>query len=139
MKKRDNTTLSARLRRRLGRIVRGRKGGLLLETVVALSVFGLVGPSLMSGIQTSYQSKTQFDIRSRAENIVRNEMESVFAQAYKPPGQTYATATTSDGFTVTSQAIDYSTSSDSNLETVRVTVQHQGLTVKVLEAARTNR
>ena len=123
--KRSNSATSKALWGRLWRKVNGQRGSLLLETVVALSVFGLVGPSLMSGIQTSYLSKTQFDIRSRAENIVRNEMESVFAQAYKPPGQTYATATTSDGFTVTSQAIDYSTSSDSNLETVRVTVQHQ--------------
>ncbi len=139
MKKRDNTTLSARLRRRLRRIARGQKGGLLLETVVALSVFGVVGTSLMSGIQTSYSSKTQFDIRSRAENIVRNEMEGAFAQAYKPPGQTYSTASTSDGFIVTSEAIDYSTTSDSNLEMVRITVQHGGFTVKVLEAARTNR
>ena len=138
--KRDNTTLSARLRHGLRRIASGQRGGLLLETVVALSVFGVVGTSLMSGVQTSYTTKTQFDIRSRAENIVRNEMEGVFAQAYKLPGQTYSTATTSDGFIVTSEAISYSTTSDPNLlETVRVTVQHGGLTVKVLEAARTNR
>ncbi len=98
---RDNTTLPARLRRRLWRLVNHQGGGLLLETVVALSVFGVVGTSLMSGIQTSYTTKTQFDIRSRAENIVRNEMESAFAQACKPPGRTYSTATTSDGFIVT--------------------------------------
>ena len=128
---RDNTTLPARLRRRLWRLVNRQGGGLLLETVVALSVFGVVGTSLMSGIQTSYTTKTQFDIRSRAENIVRNEMEAVFAQAYKPPGQTYSTATTSDGFIVTSEAIDYSTSSDSNLEMVRITVQRGGLTVSI--------
>ena len=136
---RDNTTLSARLRRRLGRIVNRQSGGLLLETVVALSVFGVVGTSLMSGIQTSYLSKTQFDIRSRAENIVRNEMEAVFSQPYQSPPYTYPTTTTFDGFFVTSEAIDYSTTSDSNLETVRITVLHGGLTVKVLEAARTNR
>ncbi len=137
--RRDKTTLSARLRRRLGRLANRQGGGLLLETVVALSVFGVVGTSLMSGIQTSYLTKTQFDIRSRAENIVRNEMETVFAQPYQSPPYTYSTATTSDGLIVTSEAIDYSTSSDSNLEMVRITVQHGGLTVKVLEPARTNR
>ena len=137
--KQDRTTLSTRLRRRLGRLVNRQGGALLLETVVALSVFGVVGTALMSGIQTSYLSKTQFDIRSRAENIVRNEMETVFAQPYQAPPYTYSTATTSDGFVVTSVAVDYSTTSDANLETVRVTVQHGGQTVKVLEAARTNR
>ena len=137
--KQNRTALSERLWGRLWRNLNGQRGGLLLETVVALSVFGVVGTSLMSGVQTSYTTKTQFDIRSRTENIVRNEMEAVFAQAYKPPGQTYSTATTSDGFVVTSEAIDYSTTSDSNLEIVRITVLHGGVTVKVLEAARTNR
>ncbi len=137
--KRSNSPNSKALWGRLWRKVNGQRGGLLLETIVALSVFGAVGTSLMSGIQTSYLSKTQFDIRSRAENIVRYEMETVFAQAYKPPGQTYSTATTSDGFIVTSEAIDYSTTSDSNIETVRITVLRGGLTVKVFEAARTNR
>ncbi len=136
---RDNTTLPARLRRRLWRLVNRQGGGLLLETVVALSVFGVVGTSLMSGIQTSYTTKTQFDIRSRAENIVRNEMETVFAQAYEAPPHTYPSSTTFDGFIVNSEAVAYSTTSDANLETVRVTVQHGGVTVKVLEAARTNR
>ena len=136
---RDKTTLSARLRRRLWRKVNGQRGGLLLETVVALSVFGVVGTSLMSGIQTSYTTKTQFDIRSRAENIVRNEMETVFAQAYEAPPHAYPSSTTFDGFFITSEAIAYSTTSDSDIETVRVTVQHGGQTFKVLEAARTNR
>ena len=136
---RDKTTLSTRLRRRLARLVNRQGGGLILETVVALSVFGVVGTSLMSGIQTSYLSKTQFDIRSRAENIVRNEMETVFAQPYQPPPFTYPASTTFDGFNVTSETLAYSTTSDANLETVRVTVQLDGQTVKVLEAARTNR
>ena len=136
---RDSTTLAARLRRRLGLMVNRQGGALLLETVVALSVFGVVGTALMSGIQTSYLSKTQFDIRSRAENIVRNEMETVFAQPYQAPPYTYPTSTTPDGYIVTSETLAYSTTSDANLETVRVTVQHGGQTVKVLEAARTNR
>ncbi len=98
-------------------------GGPLLETVVALSVFGVVGTSLMSGIQTGYRSKTQFDIQSSAENIVRNEMETVFAQPYQSPPYTYSTTTTSDGFVVTAEAVDFSTTSDADLQTVRETPQ----------------
>ncbi len=120
--------------------LRGQTGGLLIETVVALTVFGVLGSAVLSGVQTSHVSKRNFDVQSEAENLVRNQMESALQKTYKAWPATYdAVTSTQAGFTVTAQAVQYSTSTDSNIQTVRVTVTHQGQTIKVFETVRTNR
>lgn len=119
---------------------RGQTGGLLIETVVALTVFGTLGSVVLSGVQTSFISKRNFDSQSVAENLVRNQMESTLEKTYKAWPDTYdAVTSTPAGFTVTAQALQYSTSTDSNIETVRVTVTHNGETIKVFDTVRTNR
>ena len=121
----------------LPRLLTGERGGLLLETLIAITVFGVLGSVMYTGVQTSYISKRNFDIHSRAENIVRTEIESIYAQPYKPPGQTYTSITTVDGFTITSIALTYSTTT-TDIERIRVTVDYGGNTVRVLEAVRAN-
>ncbi len=119
---------------------RGQTGGLLIETVVALTVFGTLGSVVLSGVQTSFISKRNFDSQSVAENLVRNQMESTLEKTYKAWPDTYdAVTSTPAGFTVTAQALQYSTSTDSNIQTVRVTVTHNGETIKIFETVRTNR
>ena len=125
---------------RMTRLARGQAGGLLIETVVALTVFGVLGSAVLSGVQTSFLSKGKFDVQSVAENLVRNQMESALQKTYKAWPDTYdAVTSTPAGFTVTAQALQYSTSTDSNIQTVRVTVTHQGQTIKVFDTVRTNR
>ena len=125
--------------RMTGRL-RGQTGGLLIETVVALTVFGVLGSAVLSGVQTSHVSKGKFDIQSEAENLVRNQMESALQKTYKAWPDTYdAVTSTPAGFTVTAQALQYSTSTDSNIQTVRVTVFHDGLPIKFFDTVRTNR
>ncbi len=119
---------------------RAQTGALLIETVVALTVFGVLGSAVLSGVQTSHVSKGKFDVQSEAENLVRNQMESALEKTYKAWPDTYdAVTSTPAGFTVTAQAVKYGTSTDSNIQTVRVTVTHEGQTVKVFETVRTNR
>ena len=130
------TLKSARLTGR----ARGQTGGLLIETVVALTVFGVLGSAVLSGVQTSFISKGNFDVQSEVENLVRNQMEYVLAQTYKPWTDVYDPVTsTPAGYSIVADALQYGTSTDPNIETVRVTVTHQGQTVKVFETVRTNR
>jgi type II secretory pathway pseudopilin PulG len=129
---------------RLTSRLRGQTGGLLIETVVALTVFGVLGSAVLSGVQTSFLSKGKFDVQSEAENLVRNQMENALKQPYKAwptSGNIYYDPVTSTpaGYTITAEAVKYSTSTDTNIETIRVTVTHQGETVKVFETIRTNR
>ena len=120
--------------------LRGQTGGLLIETIVALTVFGVLGSAVLSGVQTSFNSKRNFDSQSVSENLVRNQMEYVLEQTYKPWTDVYDPVTsTPAGYSIVADALQYGTSTDPNIETVRVTVTHQGQTVKVFETIRTNR
>ena len=123
---------------------RNQRGALLLETVVALTVFGVLGSVVLSGVQTSHISKRNFDSQSTSENLVRNQMEYALEQPYKAwptSGNIYYDPVTStpSGYTITAEALQYSTSTDTKIETIRVTVTHQGETVKVFETIRVDR
>ncbi len=119
---------------------RGQTGGLLIETVIALTVFGTLGSVVLSGVQTSFISKRNFDSQSVAENLVRNQMEYALKQTYRPWTDVYDPVTsTPAGYSVVADALQYGTSTDPNIETVRVTVTHEGETIKIFETVRTNR
>ena len=65
------------------------RGSLLLETVIAVMVFSMVGTAVMAGLNTAYMSGTKIEAQSAAENIARNQMESVFSLPYQAPGSTH--------------------------------------------------
>ena len=118
--------------------LRDQRGGLLVELVAVMAAFGVLGTAVLSGVQTGHASKRIFDVQSEAENIARNEMENAFAQPYLPPGQTYTATTPPYGFSVTAEALEFSATS-SDISLVRVTVERDGQTLKVLETYRAKR
>lgn len=122
----------------LRRLARGQRGGLLAETVLALGLFGVLGVAVLGGVQTSHIGKRQFEVQSTAENIVRNQLESVFEQNYKPPGETYDAVTAQSGYSVDADSLTYDAVS-TDVSIVRITVYYDGQPVKVFETVRTNR
>ena len=132
------TNQRSTLRRWLKPLLRNQRGALLIEVVLTLSVFGILGTTVLGAVQTSYISKRQFDVQSTAENVIRNQLESSFEQPYKVPGQTYLPTTTPNGFSVTAEALTHDATS-TDIAIVRITVYHEGQPVKVFETLRTNR
>lgn len=124
--------------RALRHLTRGQGGALFMETVVALALFGILGTAVLVGVQTSSMSKHDFDNQSTAENLLRNQIESVFEQGYQAPGGTYQTVDAPSGYTVTVEALEYEPGS-TDIEAVRVTVLQDGQPVKVMETLRANR
>ena len=114
------------------------RGGLLVETVIALVIFGLLGTTVLGSVQTSFTSKRLFDVQSESENLIRNQTEYVFEQDYVLPVGVYLTVTPPSGFTVTADALLYDATS-TGISTVRVTVYHEGELVKTFETLRTDR
>ena len=114
------------------------RGTLLMETTVLLSVFGLLGATAMLAVQTSQIAERQFETHSLAENLIRNQMEYMFEQAYVPPPGVYLTVTPPPSYVLTAQAVVYAATSTS-IERVRVTVFKEGRQVKLLETLRSNR
>ncbi|MFQ5875175.1 MAG: type II secretion system protein [Dehalococcoidia bacterium] len=122
----------------LRRLLRTQRGSLLMETTIVLAAFGLLGAAVLTGVQTSFLSKRLFDNQSMAENLIRNQMEYVFEQPYKPPGDTYLPITTPDGYSVTVDTLVYDETS-TDVEIIRVTVYHNAQLVKAFETLRSNR
>ena len=121
----------------LRRLAKDHRGSPLLETIVAMAVFSTVGTALLAGLSTTHRSGSTIEIQSIAENITRNQMESIFNEAYKVPPATY-TAVTSlpTGFTVTADAQEYVVG-NTNVEKLVVTVTHEGNVIISLESLRT--
>ena len=123
--------------RRLGH---GQRGALLMETVVTVAVLGIVGTAVLGAVQTSYIGKRNFDVQSTAENTIRNQMDSVFREAYKAPDApdpTYVQVAVPADYSVTAESVIYNATS-TDISTVRITVSHNGQVVKVYETLRTN-
>ncbi len=118
--------------------MKSQRGSFLLEAIVVLSVFSVLGLAILRGVGTSFVSKRNFDIQSIGENLTRNQMEAVFNQAYVPPGNSYASVSAPANFAVTANTLTYDVSS-TDVETVRVTVSQNGQTVKVTDTLRSNR
>ena len=132
---------AARVRVGAQRLLRNQRGGLLVETVLVLAVIGVLGTTVLGAVQTSYIGKRQFDAQSTAENLIRNQMESVFAQTYKAPDDpdpTYLAISSPAGYSVTAEALTYDVTS-TDVATVRITVFKDGQQVKVLETLRAKR
>ena len=137
-------------RGRFQRIAQNSKGFVLLESIMAITIFAALGTALMVGIRTANVSGDVVDEQSIAEKLARNQMEYVFIQAYLSPPASYVTLdlaqdvafTVDAGFSLTAEAVaftgDPTIITDTNIETVVVTVNRGSKTVLVLETLRTN-
>ncbi len=108
---------------------------MLLETAVAVLVFGIVGTAVMVGIRTAHSSGELIENRATAEVIARNQMENVFNQTYLPPPASYPSIIVSPMYTVSANASEY-VSGDTNIEKLTVLVTFEGRSLLALETLR---
>ena len=114
----------------------GCQGGFLLETVVAVAIFTLVGTAAVSGLSMTQTTGAKAEVRSIAENVSRNQMEYLFSLPYQLPPSWYPTVTPPAGYSVSAEAQEY-VPGDSNVEKVVVTVTRDGQDLFILETMRT--
>ena len=117
---------------------RGSAGSMLLETVVAVMVFGLVGTAVIGSLGTVNISGAKTESQSTAENIARNKMEYLFSQPYREPQQTpYPTASVPTGYSV-STTLDFANTvnPDPEIEKMTATVSHNAQVILTLETVR---
>ena len=120
------------------RVLRGERGMMMVESLVSIVLFSMLSIGVFTAVQTGHIAKRGFDAQSNEENIVRNQIEAVFAAPYQGPGNSYTAITPPAGYTVTAAALTYDGSS-TDIEIIRVTVQHNGQTVETFETLRANR
>lgn len=137
-----DTGLLFRLRqgtlRRIRTVVLGSKGSLLVESLVSVMVFALVGAAVMGGASAARNTGGIVEAKSVGERIARNQMENVFNVPYRQPQSTpYPTASPPSGYSVSVVADEY-LPLVVDIEIVTVTVTRRGEDILVLKTLRFN-
>ena len=118
---------------------------LLLETIIAVSVFVMIAGATLTGATMIQRGRATLERQAIAENLLRNQMEYVFSLPYKSPTSTFVysfptptsipsgysvsvVATTTDAFPT-----------DGNIKKIVVTVKRDAETVLQVETFRTNK
>ena len=132
------TQVGSRLRALPARLRGNAQGLMLMETIVVVTVFALVGTAVMMGLNTTYATGENTESQSQAENIARNQMENIFTQTYSPPGGSdYATITPAVGYAVAVTHEDVNPSSpDPDIEKITVTVSRDSVDILAIETYR---
>jgi type II secretory pathway pseudopilin PulG len=119
--------------------MRGQRGGLLVETVVAIMVFTAVGSAVLTGLSISQTTGGDIERRAVAEELARTQMEYLASQPYQDPPVVYGIAPTvvlPPGYAMLIVgAEEYP--GDQNLQRITVTVSAGAENVLTLETFRT--
>jgi hypothetical protein len=102
-------------------------------------VFALVGVAVLAGLSTAYTAGSKTEVQSTAENLARNQMESIFSQPYREPQQTpYPTMTGIPSNYSVSTTVDFEdiVDPDPEVERITVTARHDGKDILTLETLR---
>ncbi len=129
------TRFFTRPRQSLIEAIRGTGGALMLDAVIAMLTFSMVGFAVMGGLSTTQLSSSAVEGQSLAENLARNQLELAFTLPYISPPTTYPTVSVPAGYGITAVAEEY-VSGDANLQKIVVTVNRDGATVLVMETLR---
>ena len=109
----------------------------MLETVVAVVIFTLVGTAVLAALSTAHTSGARTESQSIAENLARNQMEDAFCRAYQEPDSTYPSIAPRVGHTVVAKARKYAGYDPAKGQEIVVTVSRDGEAVMILVTLRT--
>lgn len=115
---------------------RDQRGTMMVEALIAISVFTLLGAAALSGSTATRNASASAEQAAVAENIARNQIETILAAPYQDPPYAYTPISTPSGYAVTADALVLA-ANDTNVATIVVTVTLKDTTVLTLESVRT--
>ena len=121
-----------------GRVLLGlaeERGALLMEALVAVSVFTLLGTAVLSGTSTMYRALEDVEQDALAENVARNQIEVILAAPYQDPPHTYTPLSAPPRYAVTAEAQEV-VAGDPNIARLVVVVTLNGKPAMTLESLR---
>ena len=116
--------------------LRSQRGTMMVEALIAVSVFTLLGAAVLSGSSATRNASASAEQSAVAENIARNQIETILAAPYQDPPHTYSPISTPPGYAVTAEARELVVN-DTNIAAIIVTVTLKGEPALTLESIRT--
>ena len=119
--------------------MRTEKGFSLIEVLIALVIFSLIGVGFLSGLGTGLKVLSQTDVLETAKNLAESQMEYVKGLDYRSTGS-YPEAPIPDEYPGFSAAINAGpvTDRDANIQEILVTISLDGEAVLTLEGYKVN-
>ncbi|MBI3954129.1 MAG: prepilin-type N-terminal cleavage/methylation domain-containing protein [Chloroflexi bacterium] len=114
------------------------RGFTLVEWVVAIGITATALVAALVGIAVASRSAALADERLTAGLLARSQLESIKAQPYATPPDSYPAVGAPPGYSVQVQTLTVP-GADANIELVRVTVYRQGQALESIESYRVNR
>lgn len=121
---------------RLKTTVLDSRGALLIDSVVAIGVFAIVGAAVLAGVSSARSNGVRVEHKAIAEKVARNQMEYIFSLPYQNPLSTpYPTLVAPQGYSVTVVANEFK-AGDMDIERIIVKVLHGNQNILLLETLR---
>jgi len=114
----------------------GEKGSSLVETLVAVALLGVIGVSLLCGVNCAYNALIVTDEQDIGKNLAQSQMENTMKAEY---AMSYPAAPIPDVYQYYTADIDTDSFRDSNIQKITVTIMHQGKEVSKLEGYKVHR
>ncbi len=106
--------------------MKGEKGTSLLETVIGVLLFSVIGAAFLSGLGTASIAVFGRDERQTSKNLALSQMEYVRSQPYAATYDPSSSITeTYPGYSVAIYADDVDSAS-ADVQQIRIVVSHQG-------------
>ena len=122
--------------------MKSQKGIALIETLVALGIFGLVAVTSLSGMATITQGNVIASERATAESLVRSEIEYVKQCDYQYDASEYpidSTLTIPQGWSLAPPAVEPVHATDDGIQKITITAEHNGKSVLSIEIYKADR
>ena len=116
--------------------MKGEKGSSLIETLVAVALLGVIGVSLLGGVNCAYNALIVTDEQDIGKNLAQSQMENVMKADY---AMSYPAAPISGVYQYYTAVIDTDSFRDSNIQKITVTIKHQDKDVSKLEGYKVHR
>ncbi|HEY31924.1 MAG TPA: type II secretion system protein [Dehalococcoidia bacterium] len=114
----------------------GERGNLLVETLVALALLGIVGVTFLSGVTTATNSRLIADEAVTGRILAESQMENVRKQDY---ALSYDPVPIPDEYAGYSAQIDVDPFRNGSIQKVTVTIRHRNKEVAWLESYKVHR
>jgi prepilin-type N-terminal cleavage/methylation domain-containing protein len=102
-------------------LIRGQKGYMLIEVLVAVAIIGVVAVAFLSALTSGYLALVLADENTVAESLTRTEFERIRQDAYPVSGYVLPDALPGYDITVVVSDVD---ETDSPIQLVTVEVRH---------------